>query len=302
MKVAVIGIGSNSVRMLLGEVQGGEGRRIARERAATRLFAGLDAEKNLQMESMLKTSAAVAKMAEDARAAGAEELRLFATSATRDAANSAAFTALLRARAGLDTEILSGTEEADLSYLGASDGGECGVMDIGGGSTELVIGQDGRPTASVSCQLGAVRLFRQMPLSSAGDVPGVISAAEEEVRRRLSELGESRLPERWVGTGGTFTALAALTRGTHWTDRTNMHGACLTRRQVSELTRMLSGMTVEERLQLPGLQPSRADICVHGFCILLACMDALALDSVKVSEYGNLEGYLKKRYQLSCLK
>ncbi len=301
MKVAVIGIGSNSVRMLLGAVEDGVGRRLCRERAGTRLFAGLDGQKRLQPEAMAKTAAAVSQMADSARKAGAERLHLFATSATRDATNGAEFTALLRTMAGLETEILSGGEEARLSYLGASEGHSCGVMDIGGGSTELVVGHDGAPAAGVSCQLGAVRLFRQLPLSSAEDVPAIIRYAREEINSRLDALQAEPLPGTWVGTGGTFTALAALLRGTHWTDRACMHGTLLTRVKVMEQTRKLAGMTVQERLQLPGLQPSRADICVHGFCILLACMEALSLDCVRVSEYGNLEGYLKKEYSLTSL-
>ena len=135
MKVAAIGIGSNSVRMLLIEVEGTSFRRLRRDREGTRLFAGLNASRRLSEESMQSTAAAVARMAREAREDGAAQVHLFATSATRDAANQAEFAALLRESAGVELEICSGEEEAALSFLGATDGGYSGVIDIGGGST-----------------------------------------------------------------------------------------------------------------------------------------------------------------------
>ncbi len=141
MRAAVIGIGSNSVRMLVAEAADGEIRRISRDRAGTRLFAGLDEAGNLSREAMASSCAAVKRMAESARSQGAEKVHLFATSATRDAANNADFAALLKAETGLTLEICSGDEEAALSFFGATDGGDSGVIDIGGGSTEIIIGQ-----------------------------------------------------------------------------------------------------------------------------------------------------------------
>ena len=149
MKVAVIGIGSNSVRMLVAEVDGATGVRLAREREGTRLFAGLDEKTRcLHGEAMAKTVAAVAKMAAQARGMGAEEISLFATSATRDAGNADELAQRLRDEAGLELNVCSGEDEAALSFLGATDGQRCGVIDIGGGSTELVIGQGDPPSRS----------------------------------------------------------------------------------------------------------------------------------------------------------
>lgn len=122
MKAAVIGIGSNSVRMLLAEINGQEGRKLLRDREGTRLFAGLDAQGNLSVASMDAATAAVKRMAESARAQGAGQIDLFATSATRDAANQAAFTQQLLDETGLALHICSGEEEASLSFQGATDG------------------------------------------------------------------------------------------------------------------------------------------------------------------------------------
>ena len=139
MRAAVIGIGSNSVRMLVAEAADGEIRRISRDRAGTRLFAGLDEAGNLSREAMASSCAAVKRMADSARSQGAEKVHLFATSATRDAANNADFAALLKAETGLTLEICSGDEEAALSFFGATDGGDSGVIDIGGGTTDIAV-------------------------------------------------------------------------------------------------------------------------------------------------------------------
>ena len=296
MRVAVIGIGSNSVRMLLADVAAGRMTRLSRDREGTRLFAGLDEQKNLSAVAMATTAAAVARMADAARQAGAEEIRLFATSATRDAANKAEFAAMLEDQAGLKLEICSGDEEAALSFYGASGGGNCGVIDIGGGSTEVIVGSGMDIRCAFSCQMGAVRLSRQLPIRDHGDLPHVEAAAAELLQEQLRLHPALTIPETWRGTGGTFTTLAAISRGVHWTERTFMHGTTLSLAEVERIARMLADMPVSARRELPGLQPNRADIIVHGICILLACMHTLGVSAITVSEYGNLDGYIRHRY------
>ena len=155
MKTAVIGIGSNSVRMLLAEIGGGEIHRLASEREGKRLIAGLDERGNLSEQSMNTTAEAVARMAENARRAGVGDLHIFATSASRDARNGQDFINRIRERVGCDLEIISGEAEAELSFLGASvvakGDGPRGVIDIGGGSTEIVTGDRERIHSAISC-------------------------------------------------------------------------------------------------------------------------------------------------------
>ena len=296
MKAAVIGIGSNSVRMLLASLEGQQGKRICRERAGTRLFAGLDENKRLSPQAMAVTVEAVRAMAASAREKGAEEIRLFATSATRDAANQADFSRCLLEETGLRLEICSGDEEAALSFLGATGGGCCGVIDIGGGSTEFVTGEGRDIRCAFSCQMGAVRLSQLLPIASRADIASVVRLAKDILEDKLREHPEMKLPEKWIGTGGTFTTLAAMVRGVHWTDRTYMHGTCLPREAIERQACLLADMPVEDRKTIPGLQPNRADIIVHGICILLAAMERLEIPEITVSEYGNLDGYLKDRY------
>ncbi len=296
MKLAVIGIGSNSVRMLVANVGDGRIDRIRRDRAGTRLFAGLDERRNLSAEAMASSCQAVRAMADSARSEGCEEVRLFATSATRDAANQADFSRMLRNETGLTLEICTGDEEAALSFFGATDGGDSGVLDIGGGSTELIVGNGMDIRCAFSCQMGAVRLHKRIPIREQSDLAPVIAIAKDILAEQLRRHPTLTLPKAWRGTGGTFTTLAAISRGVRWTDRTYMHGAKLTRMEVQRIAGMLSDMPLEERMQLPGLQPHRADIVVHGICILLACMEQLGFDELTVSEYGNLDGYIKDRF------
>lgn len=296
MRTAVIGIGSNSVRMLIAEREGEQARQLGRDREGTRLFAGLDEKHNLSEAAMDKTVNAVARMAREAREAGAEEVSLFATSAVRDAANADELAGRLEDAARVRMEVCSGEEEAALSFLGATDGQFCGVIDIGGGSTELVVGQGDKLVCTFSCQMGAVRLFGMQPIRSHADLAAVQELAAGILEDKLREHPTLTLPPRWIGVGGTFTTLAAMVKAIRWTDRTYMHGTRLTLEQVEKQAWKLADMPLAERLNLPGLQPNRADIVVHGICILLAMMRRLQISEITVSEYGNLDGYLKRRY------
>ena len=299
MRAAVIGIGSNSVRSLLVQVDGSGFQRLRRDREGTRLFAGLDEQGNLRRDSMDKTVAAVRRMALDAGKQGAERLEIFATSAARDAANGREFMAAVEEQAGVPLRIISGEEEAELSFLGASGAApadRCGMIDIGGGSTEFAIGTREGIEASFSCQMGAVRLYQKLRIDRKEDMIPVQRAAGEILKEHLGAFDGIEIPKTWVGTGGTFTTLAAMARGVSWTDRTNMHGTEIARWEIQEIGEKLAEMSLEERKQLPGLQPGRADIVVHGICILLGVMDQLKITKIIVSEWGNLDGYIRKFY------
>lgn len=296
MRAAVVGIGSNSVRMLLADVENGNMERLRRERAGTRLFAGLDEKGNLSGESMMKTADAACRMVDSARESGAEQIFLFATSASRDAANGEDFIALLRKMTGLGLDIISGEEEAGLSFLGATDGNFSGVIDIGGGSTEIVTGEGSIVHQAMSCQMGTVRLFNLLPMQSSAQLPEVQNAALTILRNKLKEHPMAPIPSKWFGTGGTFTTLAAMIRGVHWTERTFMHGTVITPDEVGRLAIQLADLSLEERLKLPGLQPGRADIVVHGMCILMAILQEMRIEKIIVSEYGNLDGFIRRQY------
>ena len=303
MRAAVIGIGSNSVRALVAQNNGGIFERLYRDREGTRLFAGLDSEGRLKEESIRKTAEAVGRMAEAAREKETEDLSVFATSAARDAVNGKDFMAAIEAAAGIPPMILTGEEEAQLSFFGASravkDECYCGVIDIGGGSTEIVTGCGDDIASAFSCQMGAVRLFRELSIEKTEDMAPVEKAAGKILEQKLQETGGIRVPETWIGTGGTFTTMAAMVKEIPWTARTHMHGTRVTRDEIREVGGKLAGMPLEERIRLPGLQPGRADIVVHGICILLAVMERFGIETITVSEWGNLDGFLWKKL-MSC--
>lgn len=295
MRTAAIGIGSNSLRMLIADVGEGQLERLKRYREGLRMFAALDDQKRICDEMLEQAVGSIGGFAKEAVRMGAEEIHLFATSAVRDASNSDELAALLFDETGLRLRICSGDEEARLSFLGATRGIPSGMIDIGGGSTEIVVGDSEALHQSISFQMGAVRLYRNLPLHDEATARQVIDHA----RSLLVPHRESYLAypaQEWIGVGGTFTTTAAFVQRKPWDDRSNIHGFVLSLGDVMDAIGMLAPMKLDDRMQLPFLQPQRADIIVHGLAILAACMEELNIPQITVSEYGNLEGYLKKHY------
>lgn len=295
MRTAAIGIGSNSLRMLLAEISGGELHRLKRYREGMRTFAALDENGNIVPEMIALACEKVGQFVQEARQAGAETVHIFATSAIRDAQNQADFIAELERSVKLPVEVCPGELEARLSYIGATGKGPSGLIDIGGGSTEIAVGKGMNVREAVSLQLGAVRLFRCQPITDAATAEKALEAAKAIVRPVAARF-QTWEALQWVGVGGTFTLAAALAQRIPWNEKEKIHQYSLSRPKVQDILAFLAPMPVEERLLLPSMQPNRADIAAHGMAILLACMDELAIENITVSEYGNLEGYLKVKY------
>lgn len=295
MRTAAIGIGSNSLRMLIADVDEGKLVRLGRYREGLRVFAALDDQKRISTDMIQNACEKIGEFANEAIRHQAEEIHLFATSAVRDASNADDFEQAIFDHTGLVLRICSGNEEAELSFSGATDSRPSGMIDIGGGSTEIVVGNGTDIRYAMSFQMGAVRLYRMFPLTDAQSAEKVI----EYVRSLVAPYKEQYLAypvEEWIGVGGTFTTTAAFVQQNPWDDRTNIHGFPLSLSNVMNAIYTLAPMHLEERKALPYLQPQRADIIVHGLCILAGCMQELNIQEMQVSEYGNLEGYLKKQY------
>lgn len=268
--IAAVDCGTNSVRLLVCRV-GADGRptEVDRRLHLTRLGQGVDATGEFNPEALARTLTAMADFGAELDALGVGARRVVATSAARDAANSAEFFTGVRDRLGVDAEIIPGQEEARLSYTGAITAlpelvQPVLVMDIGGGSTELVLGRDGTPERAVSLDIGSVRL-RERFLHSDPPTPGEVSAATSHVAALLDSAAiDFATVGAWVGVGGTATSISALVHQLPHYDRNLVHGSVLAAKAVDQLAERLLGMTVAAVNALPTMVPGRADVICAG--------------------------------------
>lgn len=287
MTRAAIAIGSNSTRLLAVNAQGRE----LRARAETKLMLGLNPDGNLSDESMARTAQAVLELKMRARAFGAATIALYATSATRDAKNAAAFSNILERVSGLALTILSGEKEAQMAFLAASRGQWCAVLDIGGGSTELTYGRGNALLCAASAQAGASRLMKERTVSSATDAEAVYLRAREELAGTFAGMLSMARPPLLVGIGGTCTTAAAIFKGVD-SHGEELEGTRLTLETIKKQLEMIVPMTPEQRGLIPGLYPSRALIMPHGLCILIAAMELMRFDALTVSVRNNLDALI----------
>lgn len=299
MRLACIGIGSNAIRLLVAEWSQGRLCVIRRERRGTRLFAGL-VDGALTQQSIRSSVEAVAELAMLARRSGAQEIFVFATSAVRDASNGDEFTRLAQEASGTHIDIISGEQEAVLSYIGASCGGCCGVIDIGGGSTEFTIGQDDKTLGAVSLQMGAVRMNGQTPIGSREDYEQTVERCMHMIRRDAQELVKLPRAENWVGVGGTMTTIGAMHKSVPLFDPQLCEGMKISKADVCAWGRRIARLPMADRRQIVGLMPHRADIIPSGIAILEAAMRVFGMEEMALSAHGNMDGYLKKKFKEMC--
>ena len=284
MPVAVVEIGTNTTRLLVAEVEDGQVVELERRTKITRLGQDVDATGRLADEAMDRVSETIAGYREVIDRVGADTVVAVATSAMRDSANGPQFHDYLKERFGVDARTISGDEEARLTFLGATagrnDDRETVVIDIGGGSTEYVLGNAGeRPSFHTSTQMGSVR-FTERFLHT--DPPRHEDMAElaEAVRQTIPDLGA----EHAIAVAGTATSLAAIDGADE------VHGYRLALASCERIAAMLASKTVEERRHIRGLHPDRAPTIVAGAVILTESIRALGLQEVEVSDRDILHG------------
>jgi exopolyphosphatase / guanosine-5'-triphosphate,3'-diphosphate pyrophosphatase len=291
-RVAVVDIGTNSTRLLVAEVDGDGLRELRRESIVTRLGEGVEATGRLGDAPQARVFAALDRFAP---AVGEAEVRpAVMTSAVRDAANGAEFAATVRERYGLAGRTLSGEEEARLTYLGATaardpdDETRLLVIDIGGGSTELVIGAGRAMTFHTSTQVGVVR-HTERHLHS--DPPGAteMDALATDARATFAAVADEPAGAA-VAVAGTATSCAAIDLELDPYDSAKVEGHVLTRARLEELRDRLAAMTLAERRGVIGLDPNRAPTIVAGVIILIEALSAFGLDRVEVSDRDILWG------------
>lgn len=298
-RYAAIDVGSNSVLLLVAERdEGGRFSSVAEAMEMTRLGEGVDRTGRLTARAIEETVEAVRAFAEQARSHGAVDIAVVTTSAARDAENGREFLERLRAVAGAEAEILSGEEEAALTYASAAADfgqGPLWAIDIGGGSTEVIAGIGGSVRFRRSYDLGAVRLTERCV---ASDPPAEeeLLRVEEAVRMALSDLEEPEEGAELVGIAGTVTTLCAIDLGLDAYDAKRVHGRRMAFAAVRELERKLARMRLQERLEIPGLPRRRADVIVAGAVILRAAMEHLGFSEVIVSDKGVRWGLLETRF------
>lgn len=292
MIAAAITIGSNSTRMLTARC-GCVLAPLVRGREETRLMMGLDENGFLTQDAMARTVAAVLRLQQQAAAAGAEQIALMATSATRDARNADDFARRLLTATGLEMTVLSGGEEAALAFRAVAGLSRRLVMDVGGGSTELTYGDRGVVLHASSAQVGASRLLKIQPIASLEDARQVYELALQGLEKDVARLHPLLRGgcEGLTGLGGACTTAAAMLMASD--GRTgDTDGYRVTLAQAQALLHMLAPLSPEARKAVPGLPESRVLHMPHGLCILIAVMTLTGLDALTVSTRTNLDGYL----------
>jgi exopolyphosphatase / guanosine-5'-triphosphate,3'-diphosphate pyrophosphatase len=282
--VAVIDIGTNTTRLLVAEVEDGEVVELERRTMITRLGQGVDATGRLAPEAMDRVAEAIAVYREVIDRLGAERVVALATSAMRDAENGPEFRQFLRQRFGIDARTISGDEEARLTFLGATGGRndvrETLVIDIGGGSTEYVVGRPRRdPEFHVSTQMGSVRHTERF-LHSDPPTHDELEQLAAVVRETVPDVSV----EQGIAVAGTATSLAAIDGAEE------VHGYRMSLATCERIVAMLARMPLEERRGVQGLHPDRAPTIVAGAVILTESIRQLGLAEIEVSEADLLHG------------
>jgi exopolyphosphatase/guanosine-5'-triphosphate,3'-diphosphate pyrophosphatase len=296
---AVIDVGTNSVKLLVGDVKDGLITPVFEDSKQTRLGAGLYTEHCLQPEAIAKTAQAISQYATEARQQGAQSVLIIATSATRDARNAIDLLNAIKQAANLPVRILSGDEEAEWVFGGVMTDARLAtesvfIIDVGGGSTEIIIGDNGNKNWSGSFNIGAVRLLEQLKPS---DPPGLaaLQTCRESLRNffandAAAKIGRVAHPSgkkvQLMGVGGTATILARVEQQIDTFDRERIESTRVSITRLQEDLESLWQKTLTERQKIVGIPPKRADVILTGMAIYEAIMMQFGFDEVRVSTRG----------------
>ena len=300
MRVAVVDIGTNSTRLLIADVDASTGRvsEVVRRSTVTRLGAGVDGSGRLSDEGMERVFDVLADYrAQIDAAGGVDACPAVLTSAARDAANGEQFTRRVREDFLLDARVIAGEEEARLSYLGATSGRAAGggpivVLDIGGGSTEMIVGEGSELRFHVSTQAGVVRqserhIRHDPPLPREVDA---IALEAGEIFRAAVPVDLREEVSALVAVAGTATSVAAIDQALEPYDSARVHGYVASRETCEAILGRLAAMTEAERRAVPGLHPDRAATIVAGCVFLVAALEVFGMERFEVSEHDILYG------------
>jgi exopolyphosphatase/guanosine-5'-triphosphate,3'-diphosphate pyrophosphatase len=294
-RVAAVDCGTNSIRLLVADKDAGGLTDVVRTMEIVRLGEGVDRTGQLAPAAIERTRKALESYAATIASTGAERVRMVATSASRDASNAEEFRAMVRSVLGQDPEVISGDQEAELSFTGAVRGlpaeGPYLVVDIGGGSTEFVLGTS-TVDAARSVDVGCVRLTERH-LHDDPPTREQIAAAEADIRAAVAAVRVT-VPvsnaRTLVGLAGSVTTVTALALGLPEYDSARIHHARISAEQVAAVTSMLLGATHAERAALPVVHPGRVDVIGAGALVLRVLMEEVGATEVLASEHDILDG------------
>jgi exopolyphosphatase/guanosine-5'-triphosphate,3'-diphosphate pyrophosphatase len=288
MRVAAVDQGTNTTRLLVADVEDGEVEEVSRQTRITRLGEGVDSRRRLLPVPIARVRNALSDYRREAERLGTERVLLVATSSVRDAENGEAFLGEIEWSYGFVTRLLTGEEEAELTFRGAASArnGTTLVVDPGGGSTEFVVGEAGRITSRTSVDIGSVRLTERFVRT---DPPhrDELAAMAAYVREVLPEPPTVDLA---LGVAGTITTLAALDLGLDQEEGLGTHGHRLTLDAVRTQRERLASMPLAERRSLPGLHPERAPVIVAGAVLVEQVIEQFGLVALEISERDILHG------------
>jgi exopolyphosphatase/guanosine-5'-triphosphate,3'-diphosphate pyrophosphatase len=289
VRVAAVDLGTNTTRLLVADVVDDHVEEVRRESRITRLGEGVDARGRLLPVPIARVRNVLSDYRRTVEELGAERTLAFATSAVRDAENGEAFLGEIEWSYGFATRLLTGDEEAQLAQRGVGElAPHTLILDIGGGSTELIVDD-----FHVSVDVGSVRLTERY-LHTDPPTADELAACAQAI-----ELPALK-PTAAVGVGGTVTTIAAQDLGLAEYDRTQVHGHVLTRDAARAQLERLAAMPLAERRELPAMEPERAPVIVAGAVILAETLDRYRLDAIEVSEFDNLDGAVRLAAELDA--
>jgi exopolyphosphatase/guanosine-5'-triphosphate,3'-diphosphate pyrophosphatase len=300
-RYAVIDVGTNSVKLHIGEREGNGSWRMVVDRAeVTRLGDGLEESGEITPEAAERTASVMVEMSNEAKRNGVRALVAVGTAGLRNARNSAAVLGVIQARTGVSVQVIPGEEEGRLAYLAAKAGlrtpeGALAVFDTGGGSTQFTFGRGSRVDEQFSVDVGAVRFTEQFGLARAIG-PDVLQGALDAITADLSRIEGRAPPDLLVAMGGAVTNIAAVKHGLSRYDPNVVQGTVLDRVEIDRQIEMYRAHDATERREIVGLQPKRAEVILAGACIVRAVMDKLGQSSLTVSDRGLRHGILVERF------
>ena len=300
MKIGTIDIGTNSMRLLTAIYE--DGKLIDRKKYVntTRIGQGVDDKGYISKEAIDRNIDALKEFKAICDKEECDYIYCMGTSALRDSKNSSEFIELAKREAGVDVEVITGERESNLGFLGVIEGVERDeseeilVIDIGGGSTEFIVGNQEGVNFCKSENIGALRLtekFLKTEIVKDEELTETIEFINKTIQDTINKI-KARNIKKLVGIGGTVTSVSAINQKLEVYSMEKVHNSKIFKKEVDEILQMLKNMTLEDKKRLNGLQPKRADIITAGVVILDMIMEKLELNEIIVSEYDNLEGLM----------